>query len=180
MKELRAMLIEQLRDAYSAEEQAIQGMKRAARKASEPKLQECIEVHIEESETHRERIEQALEQVGSRPGRRVCEAMRGLVEEAQHDLEDHEKGPLLDLVIVAGQQRVEHYEIAAYGTMAEYAKAMGEKSASVLGQILSEEKRQDERLTDLTRRTLLPAAMEEADEALDERSRRREKVAAKG
>lgn len=179
MKELRAMLVEQLRDAYSAEKQAIQGMKRATRKASEPKLRECIEVHIEESETHRGRIEEALEQLGGRPGRQVCEAMRGLVEEAQHDLEEHEKGPLLDLVIVAGQQRIEHYEIAAYGTMAEYAKAMGEECASVLAQILTEEKRQDERLTDLTRRTLLPAAMEEADEGGDERSRRGEKLAAK-
>lgn len=164
MNELQEMLVEQLRDAFSAEKQAIQGMKRALRKVSEPELREGIEAHIEQSEKQRERVEEALDKLGARPGRKVCEAMRGLVEEAQHEMEEHEKGPVLDLVIVAGQQRIEHYEIAAYGTMTELAKAMGETEVGdLLGQTLAEEKAQDEKLTDVTRSSILPAALEEAE-----------------
>jgi ferritin-like metal-binding protein YciE len=165
MEKMREMLVEQLRDAFSAEKQAIQGMKRRLRKASSAELKKGIEAHVAQSEEHRERVEGALETLDSRPGRTVCEAMRGLVEEAGHELEEHEKGPVLDLIIVAGQQRVEHYEIAAYGTMAELSKAMGETEvARVLGEILVQEKAQDEKLTDLTRSALLPAAMEGAQE----------------
>jgi ferritin-like metal-binding protein YciE len=160
MEELKNMLIEQLKDAFSAERQAIQGMKKAMRKCTDPELKTGIEAHIAQSEDQRERVEQALQQLGGKAGRKVCEAMRGLVEEAQHELEEHEKGPVLDLIIVASQQRVEHYEIAAYGTMVELSKAMGETEvAELLGGILAEEKEQDEKLTEVTRSTLLPTAL---------------------
>jgi Domain of unknown function (DUF892) len=100
------------------------GMQRALRKASAEALREGIQVQIE-------RVEQAMEKMSVRPGRKVCEAMRGLVEEAQHEIEEHgEKGPILDLVIVAGMQRIEHYEIAAYGTNVALAKAIGEKEVA--------------------------------------------------
>ncbi len=165
MEELREMLIEQLKDAFSAEKQAIQAMKRCLRKASDPQLKQGLEAHIEQSESQRERVEQALESLDARPGRKVCEAMRGLVEEAQHELEEYDKGPILDLVIVASNQRIEHYEIAAYGTMAELAKAMGEtEAAETLAEILQEEKEQDEKLTEVTRSALLPTAMESGEE----------------
>ncbi len=160
MDELKNMLLDQLKDAFSAERQAIQGMKKAMRKCSDPELKSGIEAHIAQSEDQRERVEQALQQLGGRPGRKVCEAMRGLVEEAQHELEEHDQGPVLDLVIVASQQRVEHYEIAAYGTMVELSKAMGEQEVSeLLAGILAEEKQQDEKLTEVTRSNLLPTAM---------------------
>jgi ferritin-like metal-binding protein YciE len=162
------MLVDQLRDAHSAERQAIQGMKRTLRKATDPQLRDGLEAHITQSEEQRERVEQALERMGSKPGRKVCEAMRGLVEEANHEMEEHEKGPVLDLVIVASQQRIEHYEIAAYGTMVELANAMGESEVGeLLAGILAEEKAQDEKLTEVTRASVLPAAMQmgEEDEA---------------
>ncbi|WP_159349545.1 YciE/YciF ferroxidase family protein [Roseomonas harenae] len=166
MSQLQQMLIDQLKDAHSAERQAIQAMKRIAKKATEPQLREGLEAHVAQSEEQRTRVEQALEKLGAKPGRKVCEAMRGLVEEAQHELEEQdEKGPVMDLVIVASQQRMEHYEIAAYGTMAELARAMGENEvAELLGQTLAEEKAQDERLTEVTRSAILPAAMEEEEE----------------
>jgi ferritin-like metal-binding protein YciE len=167
MQELRSMMVTQLRDAYSAEKQAIQVMRRMTRKASEPKLREGLEAHIAQSEEQRDRVEQALEKLAARPGRKVCEAMRGLVEEAQHEAEELDKGPILDLVIVAAQQRIEHYEIASYGTMAELSEAMGEMDvAKLLRANLEEEKAQDERLTLVTREAILPAAMseEEGDE----------------
>src|SRR5689334_8580720 len=169
MEELKQMLIDQLKDAHSAERQAIQAMKRTLRKTSEPKLRQGTEEHIAQSETQRERVEQALSEMGAKPGRKVCEAMRGLAEEAQHELDEHDKGPVLDIVIVAAQQRIEHYEIAAYGTMVELAKAIGEENvANLLAETLQEEKAQDERLTEITRSALLPAALESGEEEEDE------------
>lgn len=169
MNELQEMLIDQLRDAHSAERQAIQVMRRTLRKTSDPQLREGIQAHIDQSEQQRERVEQALEKVGSRPGRKVCEAMRGLAEEATHEMEEYEKGPVLDLAIVASQQRLEHYEIAAYGTMAELSKAMGQTEvAELLAETLAEEKAQDERLTELTRSSLLATAMSENGDASGE------------
>ncbi|MFC7737762.1 ferritin-like domain-containing protein [Roseomonas sp. GCM10028921] len=161
MTELRTMLIDQLKDAFSAEKQAIQILRKTMRKASDPKLKEGIEAHIGQTEEQRDRVEQALGTLNARPGRKVCEAMRGLVEEAQHEMEEQDKGPVLDLVIVASQQRIEHYEIAAYGTMVELAKAMGENQvADLLATTLAEEKAQDEQLTAVTRSSILPAALE--------------------
>jgi ferritin-like metal-binding protein YciE len=163
MAQLEEMMVDQLKDAFSAEKQAIQAMRKMLRKASDPKLKQGIEAHIEQSEEQRERVQQALEKLGARPGRKVCEAMRGLVEEAQHEMEEYDKGPVLDLVMVASQQRMEHYEIAAYGTMVELSKALGQKEvAELLAQTLAEEKRQDELLTEVTRAGILPAALAEA------------------
>lgn len=182
MDELLQMLVDQLREAHSAERQAIQAMKRTLRKVSDPQLREGIVAHIAQSEEQRERVEQGLEEIGAKAGRKVCEAMRGLVEEAQHELEEHDKGPVLDLVIVAGQQRIEHYEIAAYGTMVEMCKAVGQSQvAELMGETLGEEKAEDQRLTNLTRSTLLPAALEmgqedegeEAEEGPKSRSRKK-------
>jgi ferritin-like metal-binding protein YciE len=100
MQELKNMMVSQLRDAFSAEKQAIQVMRKMMRKVSERKLRDGLEAHVAQSEEQRDRVEQALEKLGARPGRKVCEAMRGLVEEAQHEVEEFEKGPILDLVIV--------------------------------------------------------------------------------
>ena len=177
MEEIREMLLDQLKDALSAEKQAVQGMKRTLRKASEPQLRRGIEAHIVQSEKQRERVEQTLGALGSKPGRKVCEAMRGLVEEAQREQQERGKGPVLDLVIIASLQRIEHYEIAAYGTMAELAGALGEaKVAETLAKTLAEEKAQDERLTEVTRDSVLPAALsgsQEEEEAEEAPARRR-------
>lgn len=158
--EVRELLVDQMKDAYSAEKQALRCMQRAVRKATAPALKEGIQAHIEETQTHIERVEQALDMLGARPGRKVCEAMRGLVEEAQHEIEEHDKGPVLDLVIVAGMQRIEHYEIAAYGVDIALAKALGEGAlAALLETTLKEEKQADMKLTEVTQRTLMADAM---------------------
>ena len=158
--EVRELLVEQLKDAYSAEKQALRCMRQTVRKATAPALKDGIQLHIEQTQTQIERVEQALEALGGRPGRKVCEAMRGLVEEAQHEIEEHEKGPILDLVIVAGMQRIEHYEIAAYGTDVALAQALGEgKVVALLEETLQEEKQTDVKLTEVTQSTLMAAAM---------------------
>ena len=157
--EVRELLTEELKDAYSAEKQALRCMQKALRKASAEALREGIQLHIEQTQVQIERVEQAMEKMSVRPGRKVCEAMRGLVEEAQHEIEEHdEKGPILDLVIVAGMQRIEHYEIAAYGTDVALAKALGEKEvADLLSQTLEEEKQTDLKLTEVTQKAIMPA-----------------------
>ena len=101
MDEISKLMVEQLRDAYSAEKQALRAMPRAAKKASSQALKDALQAHVEQTEHQVERLEQALEKVGARPGRKVCEGMRGIIEEGQHELEDHDKGPLLDAVACA-------------------------------------------------------------------------------
>ena len=164
--EVRELLVEELKDAYSAEKQALRCMQKALRMASAPALREGIELHIEQTQTQIERIEQAMEKLQTRPGRKVCEAMRGLVEEAQHSIGEQDgKGPILDLVIVAGMQRIEHYEIAAYGTDIALAEALGEREVvNLLTATLEEEKQTDLKLTEVTQQAIMPAAMEEGAE----------------
>ena len=159
--EVRELLGEELKDAYSAEKQALRCMQKALKMASAPALKEGIRLHIEQTQTQIERVEQAMEKLEIRPGRKVCEAMRGLVEEAQHEIGEQDgKGPILDLVIVAGMQRIEHYEIAAYGTDIALAKALGEKEVvDLLSATLDEEKQTDLKLTEVTEQHIMPAAI---------------------
>jgi ferritin-like metal-binding protein YciE len=159
--EVRELLSEELKDAYSAEKQALRCMQKTLKMASAPALREGIQMHIEQTQVQIERVEQAMEKLGVRPGRKVCEAMRGLVEEATHEIGEQDgKGPILDLVIVAGMQRIEHYEIAAYGTDIALAKALGEKElVDLLTLTLEEEKQTDLKLTTVTEKDILPAAM---------------------
>jgi len=159
--EVRELLVEQLKDAYSAEKQALRCMQKTLKMASAPMLREGIQLHIDQTQTQIERVEQAMEKLSVRPGRKVCEAMRGLVEEAQNEIAEQDgKGPILDLVIVAGMQRIEHYEIAAYGTDIALAEALGEQEvADLLAATLEEEKQTDLKLTEVTQQAIMPAAM---------------------
>ncbi|HYF08144.1 MAG TPA: DUF892 family protein [Acetobacteraceae bacterium] len=176
MEQIQDMLIEQLKDAVSAEKQAVQGMKKMLRKVSDETLRQGIEAHMVQSEEQQRRAERALEAMGDKPGRKVCEAMKGLNEELSGAAEDFEKGPVRDLAIIAMLQKIEHYEIASYGTMAELARALGEEEvAQLVSQTLAEEKETDERLTQVTRESVLPMAMqdEEGEEDEEEEAPRR-------
>jgi ferritin-like metal-binding protein YciE len=174
MDEVTKLMIDQLRDAYSAEKQALRAMPRMAKKATSQALKDAVGMHVEQTEHQVERLEQALEQLGGRAGRKVCEGMRGIIEEGQHELEEHDKGPLLDTLIVAAQQRMEHYEIASYGTMAALAKAAGQQEiADLLAQTLQEEKQTDEKLTQLAESELNPAAIQGASQGAEAAGDRR-------
>ena len=165
-EEVQELLTEQLKDAYSAEKQALRCMQKTVRKASAPALRDGIQMHIEQTQVQIERVEQIMESLKVRPGRKVCEAMRGLVEEAQQEIGEHEKGPILDLVIVAGMQRIEHYEIAAYGTDIALARALGEQEiVNLLSETLEEEKQTDLKLTEVTEQHIMAEALGEEPEA---------------
>ena len=179
--EVRELLGEELKDAYSAEKQALRCMQKTLKMTTSPMLREGLQLHIEQSQGQIERVEQAMEKLEIRPGRKVCEAMRGLVEEATHEMGEQDgKGPIMDLVIVAAMQRIEHYEIAAYGTDIALAKALGEQEiVDLLTQTLEEEKQADLKLTEVTETEIMPKAMEgDEGEGDDEKPTSRKKKAA--
>src|SRR6202046_1346850 len=178
--EVRELLCEELKDAYSAEKQALRCMQKALKMATAPALREGIQTHIDETQVQIERVEQAMEKLDIRPGRKVCEAMRGLVEEATNEIGEQDgKGPILDLVIVASMQRIEHYEIAAYGTDIALATALNEKEVvDLLSLTLEEENQTDLKLTEVTEQHIMPVAMSE-DETGEERAGRKKAAAAR-
>ncbi|HEV7263569.1 MAG TPA: ferritin-like domain-containing protein [Falsiroseomonas sp.] len=158
-EEITQLLLEQLKDAHSAERQTLKAMPRLVKQATSEALRDALEAHVEQTEGQVERLERALEMMGGKPGRKVCEGMRGLIEEAQGQLKEHRKGPLADVLIIAAQQRIEHYEIASYGTMAALAKTAGEREvASLLVETLREEEQTDKALSRLAQREVNPAA----------------------
>lgn len=166
-------MIEQLRDAYSAEKQALRAMPRLMRRATSQALKDALQMHVDQTESQIERLEKCLDAMGARPGRKVCQGMRGLIEEAHDELEDHDKGPIADVLIVAAQQRIEHYEIAAYGTMAALAKTAGEKQvADLLAETLAEEKQTDEKLSQLAESEINPTAIQGGAQAANDQSGR--------
>jgi len=172
--EVRELLTEELKDAYRPRNRRCAACRRrSGRRVPMP----CGKAFSFTSIRHRCRSSASnkpMEKMSVRPGRKVCEAMRGLVEEAQHEIEEHdEKGPILDLVIVAGMQRIEHYEIAAYGTDVALAEALGEKEVvDLLAETLEEEKQTDLKLTEVTRTTIMPEALAGDEEGDGERGGR--------
>lgn len=169
MDEISKLMIEQLRDAHSAEKQAVRVMQKMMKQAGCDRLKQGIQTHIDQTEDQIERLEQAFEQIGGKPGRRVCEAMRGIVEEATHDMSEAERGPMMDVVIIAAAQRIEHYEIASYGTLAALARAAGQRDlGDLLHATLEEEKRMDEELSRIAEEEVNPAWIAEARAAEEE------------
>jgi ferritin-like metal-binding protein YciE len=162
MDEISKLMIDQLKDVHSAEKQLLRAMPKMMKQATNEKLKQGFQMHIDQTEGQVERLEQALEQLGGKPGRKVCEAMRGLIEEATHEMGDHDKGTTMDVVLIAAAQRVEHYEIAAYGTIVTLAKSAGQRElADLLGKTLDEEKKMDVELTRLAESEVNPAWIEE-------------------
>jgi ferritin-like metal-binding protein YciE len=169
MDDISKLMVEQLRDAHSAEKQAMRAMQKMLKQAGSDRLKQGIQTHLEQTEGQIERIEQAFEQLGGKPGRRVCEAMRGIVEEATQDMSEAERGPMMDVVIIAAAQRIEHYEIASYGTLAALARAAGQHDlGDLLHATLEEEKRMDEELTRIAEEEVNPAWIAEARAAEEE------------
>ncbi|MBV1807768.1 ferritin-like domain-containing protein [Pseudomonas viridiflava] len=143
------LFIHELSDIYSAEKQITKALPKLARASSNPKLIEAFNSHLEETHGQIERIDQLVEQSELKLKRRMkCVAMEGLVEESKELIDAIEKGPVLDAGLIAACQKVEHYEIAGYGTLVAMAKHLGmNDAAELLAETLEEEKSADERLT---------------------------------
>lgn len=149
IKTLKDLFIHDLSDVYSAEKQITRALPRMARAASDEKLIQAFQTHLEETQEQIERLDQLVECTeGVRIKRLKCHALAGLVEEAQELMESVERGPVLDAGLTGAAQKVEHYEIAAYGTLHAMALKLGFKEAAkLLAETLQEEKATDEKLT---------------------------------
>lgn len=146
---LKELFIHDLSDVYSAERQITKALPKMARAATDAKLVEAFKSHLEETQGQIERLDQVVESSDElRIKRMKCHAMEGLVEEAQELIDSVEKGEVLDAGLIGAAQKVEHYEIATYGTLAALAKKLGyTKAANLLEATLQEEKNADIKLT---------------------------------
>lgn len=151
MKTLEDVFIHLLSDTYSAEKQLTRGLAKLARAASDEKLSAAFNAHLEETQGQIARIDQIIEQEPKIKIKRMkCAAMEGLIEEANEVIESTEKNEVRDAALIAAAQKVEHYEIASYGTLATLAEQLGYSAAvKLLAQTLEEEKETDLKLTDL-------------------------------
>src|SRR5262245_42482174 len=129
MEQLHELLVESLRDIYDAEKQLVKALPKVAKAVSSDELKDSFNTNLEVTKKHVTRVEQCFEVIGEKAKSKPCKAMKGLLEEAQEQLQEHEKGELRDQMLVAAAQKVEHYEIAAYGTVRAIAKSLGNKEA---------------------------------------------------
>jgi ferritin-like metal-binding protein YciE len=150
MKDLRELFIDELADIYSAEQQLVKALPKMAKAASSEELREGFEQHLEQTQEHVNRVEQVFEVFGEKAKAKKCEAMAGLIKEAQQALEEDAEGAVKDALLIACAQKVEHYEIASYGTLRAWAEVLEENEAvSLLEETESEEKETDDKLTTL-------------------------------
>jgi ferritin-like metal-binding protein YciE len=161
---LQKLLIEELKDLYSAEKQLTKAMPKMAKKASSPKLKKAIEKHLEQTKEQVVRLEQVFELLGEKPKAKKCKAMEGLVEEAQELMQEDIEPEVLDAGLIAAAQRIEHYEMAGYGCVRTYASLLGHtKAAKLLQKTLDEEGKTDQLLTQLAETTINLQAAQQDD-----------------
>jgi ferritin-like metal-binding protein YciE len=166
---LKSLLIEQMKDLYDAEKRLTKAIPKLAKASTNEELQSALHEHLDETETQVSRIEQVFELLDERPKAKPCEGMKGLIEEGdEHAKEDYEDDDLRDAMIIGSAQRVEHYEIAGYGTAIAHARLLGlDDVVELLESTLEEEKRADVKLTEIAESVV---NLEAADAGEDEES----------
>jgi ferritin-like metal-binding protein YciE len=147
---LQEVYVEQLKDLFSAEQQILRALPKMAKAAVHPELQKAFTDHEQLTRVHVERLEKIFQQLGKAPGGHKCKGMEGLLAEGAELLEEHAESDALDAAMIAAAQRVEHYEIAGYGTVRTFANMLGlPDHAAILQQTLDEEGKTDHQLTEL-------------------------------
>jgi len=165
ISEPRDLLVHELKDLYSAETQLLKALPRLAKAATSKDLKKTLESHAKVTKKQADRLEKVMKQLDEPPRGKKCVAMEGLIEEGRELLEEDLEGPLLDLALIGAAQKIEHYEIAGYGTARTLAQLAGEeKIAAVLQQTLDEEGDTDKRLTDVAMSLSLATVSAEAEE----------------
>jgi len=150
VKGLEDLYVQELKDLYNAEKQLVQALPKMAKAATSPELQQGFQSHLEQTRTHVERLEQIFNALGKSPSGKKCEAMEGLIKEGQDAIELQGDEMARDAALIASAQKVEHYEIAGYGTVRTFAKHLGfHDHRSLLQQTLDEEGETDKKLTEL-------------------------------
>jgi len=150
LESLHDLYIEQLRDIYSAENQLTEALPKMAKAASNTQLRNSFEAHLKETQEHVTRLDEIFKTLGVKSSGKKCKGMEGLIKEGVEMIEEEGADTVRDAGLIAAAQRVEHYEIAAYGTVHAYAEALNEDAACLLlMQTLDEEKATDQKLTQL-------------------------------
>jgi len=149
---MQELLIDELKDLYSAEKQILRALPKLAKAVSSPELKQALLNHLEETKGHVARLEKAGELVGKKMTGKTCVGMKGVLEEGSEVLEDTDKGVVRDAALIAASQRVEHYEMAGYGSAREFAKTLGmSEIAALLDETLGEEKAADKTLSSISK-----------------------------
>jgi ferritin-like metal-binding protein YciE len=177
---LRELYIDELKDIYNAESQLVKALPKMAKAVTSQELRQGFEEHLEQTKGHVQRLEQIFQKLEENPKGKKCKGMEGLVEEGAEVMGEDFEGSLMDAALIGAAQRVEHYEIAAYGTVCAFAEELGEdEHAELLKETLEEEKETDEKLTKLAEQINAEAnegestGVEEADTSKDKKRMRR-------
>lgn len=158
--DLHKLFIDQLQDMYDAEKRIVEALPKKVEAAQSDELRKGLEDHLQETQQHVIRLEQVFDSLGEKAKRNACEATKGLIEEAEELLSEFKSTDACDAAIICAAQKIEHYEIATYGTLCTWAKQMGhDKALKLLQQTLNEEKAADDKLTE--------AALSEANRTAD-------------
>jgi ferritin-like metal-binding protein YciE len=163
--QLMKLFEEELKDIYWAEKALTKAIPKMIKNATSEELVEALENHLAETEEQVKRVEQVFELTGKKAVAKKCEAMEGLIKEADEIMEECEEGPMCDAGIISAGQKVEHYEIASYGTLRQFAETLGlTEAAALLEETLNEEKAADEKLTEVALTAVNVQAGEEEEE----------------
>jgi ferritin-like metal-binding protein YciE len=161
MGSIKDVLLEELRDIYSAEEQIIAALPRVAQAATTPVLRDALEQHLTETKVQLERLDRIGNELGTSLRGKTGKAMKGLGAEGEDLVKEHEQSPFLDALLIGACQRIEHYEIAAYGTARTLADQLEmERVSDLLQETLDEESATDEKLTEICEQEVLPECLE--------------------
>jgi ferritin-like metal-binding protein YciE len=165
MNNLNEIFLEELADIYDAEKQLIKALPKLAKSATSSELREAFESHLEETETHVERLDKVFELLDEKPKRKTCAAMKGLIEEGEEITKEKEKNATKDAGLICAAQKVEHYEIAAYGCLCAWAQTLEENDAlELLQQNMEEEEAADEKLTEVAETSVNQEAADAGEE----------------
>jgi len=150
MKSLQDLFVDELKDSYNAEKQLLKALPKMAKKASAPELRSAFEEHLEVTRGHVERLEQVMNELDLPLRGKQCKGIQGIIEEGAELMEEDAEPAVMDAGLIAGGQRAEHYEIAAYGSLRTFAETLGYTAAArLLQQTLDEEKEADQKLSQL-------------------------------
>lgn len=166
---IEKLLVEELKDLYDAEKQLVRALPKMAKFASSPDLKQAIEMHLEETKGHVERLNEVFASLGVKAAGKSCAAMKGLVEEGKETMEQDASDEMADAALIGSAQRVEHYEMAAYGTVRTLAEQLGKQDVvSLLQETLDEEKAADAKLTEVAAKILASAGGDSEDAEMDD------------
>jgi ferritin-like metal-binding protein YciE len=167
---LDKLYVDQLRDIYNAENQLLKALPKMAKGSSSPDLKSGFEKHLRQTESHVERLEQIFAELNESPKGKTCHGMKGLIEEGSEILKEDGEESVLDAGIIVAAQKVEHYEMAAYGSARTFARLLGqEKAAELLQTTLDEESETNESLNQLAENMVNPEALIGTELAADSR-----------